>query len=326
MELRPLGGSGLSATPIGLGLAAAGRPAYITLGREHDLPEGRDQEALRSRTHQLLDAAFRAGVRYFDVARSYGLAEQFLGSWLRAREPLPEPVTCGSKWGYQYVGEWRMDAPVHEVKDHSLAALRRQLPQSLELLGDHLQLYQIHSATLESGVLDDEAVISELSRLGREGLAIGLSVSGPRQAEVIERALAVRVDGETPFKAVQSTWNLLEPSAGPALAAAHEQGWGVLVKEALANGRLVAGPRDQMAPLAASARAHGVGLDALALAAALAQPWADVVLSGAVTVAQLESNLTAVEVQLDEGELEALLGLAEPSQSYWSKRQALPWS
>jgi aryl-alcohol dehydrogenase-like predicted oxidoreductase len=69
-----------------------------------------------------------------------------------------------------------------------------------------------------------------------------------------------------------------------------------------------------------------VGLDALALAAALAQPWADVVLSGAVTVAQLESNLTAVEVQLDEGELEALLGLAEPSQSYWSKRQALPWS
>jgi len=326
MECRTLGRSGLTATPVGLGLAAAGRPAYITLGREHDLPERRDQETLRSRSHQLLDAAYRMGVRYFDVARSYGLAEQFLSSWLRTREPLPEPVTCGSKWGYEYVGEWRMDAAVHEVKDHSLAALRRQLPQSLELLGEHLQLYQIHSATLESGVLDDKAVLSELARLGREGLAIGLSVSGPRQAEVIERALAVRVDGATPFTAVQATWNLLEPSAGPALAAAHGEGWAVLVKEALANGRLVAGPRDQLGPLVASAGAHGVGLDALAIAAALAQPWADVVLSGAVTVAQLESNLMGVEVQLEGGELEGLLGLAEPSQSYWSERKALPWS
>lgn len=326
MERRPLGGSGLSTTPVGLGLAAAGRPAYITLGREHDLPEGRDQDALRSRSHQLLDAAYGMGVRYFDVARSYGLAEQFLSSWLRAKEPLPEPVTCGSKWGYEYVGEWRMDAAVHEVKDHSLAALRRQLPQSLELLGEHLQLYQIHSATLESGVLDDKAVLSELTRLGREGLAIGLSVSGPRQAEVIERALAVRVDGENPFTAVQATWNLLEPGAGPALAVAHELGWGVLVKEALANGRLVAGPRDQMGPLVASAEAHGVGLDAIAIAAALVQPWADVVLSGAVSVAQLESNLTGVEVRLEDGELEVLLGLAEPAQSYWSERQALPWS
>jgi aryl-alcohol dehydrogenase-like predicted oxidoreductase len=326
MERRPLGGSGLSATPVGLGLAAAGRPAYITLGRKDDLPEARDQEAMRSRSHQLLDAAYRMGVRYFDVARSYGLAEQFLSSWLRAREPLPEPVTCGSKWGYEYVGEWRMDAAVHEVKDHSLGALRRQLPQSLELLGDHLQLYQIHSATLESGVLEDKAVLSELARLGRRGLAIGLSVSGPHQSEVIERALAVRVDGETPFTAVQATWNLLETSAGPALAAAHEQGWGVLVKEALANGRLVSGPRDQMGPLVASARAYGVGLDSLAIAAALAQPWADVVLSGAVTVGQLESNLAGVEVQLEERELEGLLGLAEPSQRYWSERQAMPWS
>ena len=34
---------------------------------------------------EVLDAAYGAGVRYFDAARSYGRAEQFLGSWLRAR-------------------------------------------------------------------------------------------------------------------------------------------------------------------------------------------------------------------------------------------------
>jgi aryl-alcohol dehydrogenase-like predicted oxidoreductase len=326
MERHPLGDSGLKATAIGLGLAAAGRPAYITLGRDRDLPPGRDQGAMRLRAHELLDAAYRMGIRYFDVARSYGLAESFLGSWLRGREPLPEPVICGSKWGYEYVGEWRMDAAVHEVKDHSLAALQRQLPQSLELLGDHLQLYQIHSATLESGVLDDRAVLAELTLLRGEGLAIGLSVSGPRQAEVIERALAVRVDGGSPFSTVQATWNLLEPSAGPALAAAHLQGWGVLVKEAVANGRLVAGPRQQLGPLVASGLTHGCGLDAVAIAAALAQPWADVVLSGAVTVDQLESNLEGVTVQLEPGEVEGLLELAEPSQRYWLQRRELPWS
>jgi aryl-alcohol dehydrogenase-like predicted oxidoreductase len=48
----------------------------------------------------------------------------------------------------------------------------------------------------------------------------------------------MRVDGVRLFDAVQATWNLLEPSAGPALAEAHAAGLGVIVKEALANGRL----------------------------------------------------------------------------------------
>src|SRR5690349_4386858 len=79
------------------------------------------------------------------------------------------------------------------------------------------------------------------------------------------------------------TWNLLEPSAGPAGAEAAAAGWAVLVKEAVANGRLTAagGPS---APLTALAAARGVTEDAIALA----QPWASVVLSGAVTRAQLE--------------------------------------
>jgi hypothetical protein len=42
---------------------------------------------------------------------------------------------------------------VHETKDHSLAMFRDQLPQTTALLGAHLDLYQVHSATLESGVL-----------------------------------------------------------------------------------------------------------------------------------------------------------------------------
>jgi aryl-alcohol dehydrogenase-like predicted oxidoreductase len=327
VRLRPLGATGLEVTPVGLGLAALGRPAYIDLGRGADLGDDRDVDALERRSHQVLDAAWAAGVRYLDAARSYGRAEAFLASWLTARGIDPSQVTVGSKWGYTYVGDWRMDAGTHEVKDHSLAALTRQAAESRELLGDHLDLYQVHSATLDSGVLEDRAVLDELSRLGDQGIVIGLSTSGPAQADTVRRALEVTADGAAPFACVQATWNLLERSAGPALAEARAAGWGVIVKEALANGRLSphgAGPA--IAVLGRVASRHGVGVDAVALAAVLANPWADVVLSGAVTAGQLQANLAALQVELDPVELEQLAALAEPAEAYWQARSALAWS
>ncbi len=314
-------------TPIGLGLAAVGRPGYITLGRENDLGSDRSIGALEGRTHQLLDAAYAAGVRYVDAARSYGRAEQFLSTWLEARAIAADVMTIGSKWGYTYVGDWRVDARVHEVKDHSLAALRRQIGETRALLGRRLNLYQVHSATLESGILDDRAVLAELVRLASEGLVIGLTVSGPRQADVIRRALTVEVDGTNPFRSVQATWNLLEPSAGTALAEAHDSGWGVLVKEALANGRLASRNQERrMQPLREVARGPGMPLDAVAIAAALANPWADVVLSGAATVEQLSSNLRALEISLTPDELRHLDEVAETPSAYWGERSALPWT
>ena len=327
MRLRPLGATGLEVTPVGLGLAALGRPAYIDLGRDADLGGDREVEALERRSHQVLDAAWAAGVRYLDAARSYGRAEAFLASWLTARGIDPAEVTVGSKWGYTYVGDWRMDAGTHEVKDHSLAALTRQAAESRELLGDHLDLYQVHSATLDSGVLEDRAVLEELARLRDQGIVVGLSTSGPAQADTVRRALEVTAAGLAPFACVQATWNLLEPSAGPALAEASAAGWGVIVKEAVANGRLTPhGQGRAAAVLGRVAASHGVGVDAVALAAVLANPWADVVLSGAVTPAQLEANLAAVEVELDPGELEELAALAEPPEGYWKTRAALSWS
>ena len=324
MQELVLGATGLPVTPIGLGLAAVGRPAYINLGRDEDLAAERSVEALRGRTHELLDAAVAAGVCYVDVARSYGLAESFLGSWLDGR-PAGAPVpTIGSKWGYTYVGDWRIDANVHEVKDHSLGALRRQLAESLAILGDRLKLYQIHSATLESGVLQDTAVLAELAELQGRGIAAGLSVSGPRQADVVRRALEVRIDGRNPFKSVQATWNLLESSVGAALGEAHGAGWGVIVKEALANGRLAR--RDSCPPAVARiADRRGVAPDAVAIAAVLAQPWSDVALSGAATEAQLRSNLAAMDVALDAGELAELATIAEPAEAYWTARSQRAW-
>ncbi len=327
MPTRPLGSTGLTVSPVGLGLAALGRPAYIDLGRDADLGADRGVEALERRCHQVLDAAFEHGVRYLDAARSYGRAEAFLASWLAARGLDPDEVTVGSKWGYTYVGDWRMDAETHEVKDHSLAALTRQAGETRALLDGHLDLYQVHSATLDSGVLEDRAVLAELARLRDAGVVIGLSSSGPGQADTIRRALEVTAAGAAPFACVQATWNLLEPSAGPALAEASAAGWGVIVKEAVANGRLTPhGQGPAAAVLGRVAARHGTGVDAVALAAVLANPWADVVLSGAVTPAQLTSNLAALRVELDPGELAELATLAEPPERYWEERAGLSWS
>lgn len=222
---------------IGLGLAAVGRPGYINLGRDHDLGEDRSVETLRTRTHELLDAAYAQGVRYFDAARSYGRSEEFLAGWLNTRSDIGD-VVVGSKWGYTYTADWRTDAEAHEIKDHSLATYERQRAESAELLGDRLDLYQIHSVTPDSPALTDKELHARLAEAAAQGLTVGFSTSGPAQADAIRTALAVTVDGEPLFRTVQSTYNVLETSAGPALAEAHDAGLTVIVKEGMANGRL----------------------------------------------------------------------------------------
>ncbi len=332
MPMTTLGDSGLPASRIGLGLAALGRPGYINLGHADDLGEGRDVPSMEARAASVLDEAWARGVRYLDAARSYGRAEAFLASWLEGRGIAPGDLTVGSKWGYTYTAGWRVEAERHEVKDHSLATLRRQAEETREALGGSVGLYQVHSATLEGGVLDDRAVLEELARLREDlGWKIGLSTTGPGQASTIRKAITVEVGGLRVFDAVQATWNLLEPSSGPALAEARAAGLGVIVKEALANGRLTARNLDpsfgpSRALLEAEADRLGTSLDALALASALAQPWADVVLSGASTVGQLGSNLRALGVARDDRAASALAALAEPPEIYWSTRSRLAWN
>ncbi|QHF22637.1 aldo/keto reductase [Rathayibacter sp. VKM Ac-2804] len=302
-----------SRTPrLGLGLAAVGRPAYITAGRDGDLgpPEGRSVEALRGRTHELLDTAWDLGVRFSDVARSYGRAEEFLGGWLAEHPERRSELTVESKWGYEYVGEWAMDAAVHERKEHSVAMLERQWSATLAALGSAPDRYLVHSITPESPALVDRALLDRLRGLAGSGVAVGLSTSGPEQARTIRLALAIP---DSPFSTVQTTWNLLERSAGAALAEAHDAGWTVVVKEALANGRLVGDRAPELL------RRLPAAPEDVALGAALGQSWADVVLSGAATPGQLRENVRARAVAVPEG-----LPAQDPGE-YWAERSALAW-
>lgn len=320
MDLVSLGSSSLQVSRIGLGMAALGRPGYINLGHGDDLEGLRRAKELEGHAFAVLDAAYASGIRYFDAARSYGKAEKFLGRWLDERGLLRGSATIGSKWGYTYTADWKVDAAVHETKDHSLPTLQRQLAESTALLGDHLSVYQIHSATESSAVLDRSDVLTRLRELASEGMTIGLTTSGTDQATTIRRAIGLTVDGAPLFQSVQATWNVFETSAGEALAEAHAAGLGVIVKEALANGRLT-GRNPELPGLL---RVEGHGADAVAIAAVLAQPWVDVVLSGAANVGQLESNLAALDVP--SGTVAALGDVTEPADEYWATRSRLTWT
>lgn len=304
---------------LGLGLAALGRPEYLTTGHAEAVDGRFDPAELERHCHAVLDAAWLGGVRHVDAARSYGAAERFLGSWLARHSGRREQVVIGSKWGYAYVADFQRGATVHEVKEHSTERLDEQWPQTLHDLGGLPDHYLVHSVTPDSAALHDTELLDRLRSLSGEGVRLGISTSGPQQAQVVRAALDLDV-----FTSVQSTWNPLEPSVGPALAEAHDAGWFVVVKEGMANGRLVV----EQTPLGAAAGAAGVGRDALALAAALAQPWADVVLSGAASVPQLQQNLAALEVGADlvAGLDDELVGMSEAPEQYWAARSRMAWT
>lgn len=326
-----LGGQSIQIPRMGLGLAALGRPGYINLGHADDLNRNYDVKIMELHTHAVLDTAWSAGLRYFDAARSYGRAEAFLGSWLTACEIAPGDALIGSKWGYTYTANWQIEAEQHEVKEHSLAVLEGQWAESAGLLGPYLNLYQVHSATLSSGILTNNTALDRLAELRDSGLTVGLSLSGTRQSETLEAALTVQRGGEAVFGSVQATLNVLEDSVGPMLSAARNEGWVIIIKEAVANGRLT--PRNYDPAFEESRRvlegiadAHGAGIDAVALAAVLARPYVDVVLSGAATSSQLESNVKALDIALSDTELNQLEALRETPQVYWSKRSGLAWN
>ena len=318
---------------LGLGLAALGRPGYVTLNHATDLGGRYDPPAMEAHAHEVLDAAFDAGLRYVDAARSYGRAEEFVASWLRRRSIAAGQIAVASKWGYTYTANWSTNAPQHEVKDHSIAAFERQFAESYERLGRHLSIYQIHSVTAEGKTLEDDALIDAIARLREKGITAGLSVSGAGQDIAIRRALHVRRDGERVFDSVQATWNLFERGAEPALQEAHDAGMKVVVKESLANGRLTHENRSDdpvFSPLIARIRVlaedRGTTIEMLALAAALARPWADVVLTGAATVGQIRTSIAALEIVWEADLEEQAAPMFIASDAYWRARSSFGWN
>ncbi len=333
---------------FGLGLAALGRPGYINLNRDVVFgaagTEGRQLEGMQKRADEVMGALIAecsnrkaatgdSLTPWFDCARSYGLSEKFVGEYLRKKNVKREDVYVSSKWGYTYVADWNVALEAgepHEVKDHSVDNFLKQLKETEKELGEYVNLYQVHSATFESGILTDERAHEALAKCREErGWSIGLSVSGTVQDEIIRTAMKIKTaDGGRLFDSVQCTFNVLEQKPGPALLDAHEAGMDIIIKEGMANGRALKSDTIQSV-----AKKMGCNPDALALAAILAQPFQPRVLSGAVTPEQLTSNLEALEISKKlasedgKGALDEIMeGCRMESEQYWYDRGALAWN
>lgn len=324
MEVK-FGASDVRVSRIGLGMAALGRPGYINLGHNKDLNNNYDVEVMEQHSHDMLDAAYAQGVRYIDVAQSYGKGESFLASWLA--KTGYDDVVVGSKWGYYYTAQWQVNTEVHEIKEHTLDRLNSQWVASKKTLGKDLKIYHIHSATFESGVLENFSVLERLEEIRAEGYIIGLSITATSQSEVLDKALGIQIGNEPLFGSVQGTFNCLEQSAREALQKAYDSGLGVIIKEGMANGRLSIRNEQapHMVPIKAIAKKHGVGVDAISLAYILHQPFATVVLSGAARPEHLRSNLEAAAISLSPDEMAQLDQLAMPAREYWGERSKMEW-
>ena len=220
---------------------------------------------------------------------------------------------------------------MHEQKELSPDRFAGQVAESHALLGAWLDLYQIHSATADSGALTDDRLLRSLIERKRAGdyRAVGVTLTGVDAARALDLALAARVDGEPVFDVVHATFNVLEPSLACPLADAHAAGRGVIVKEVFANGRLTdaeAAHDPGLARLSAVARTRRIGVDQLALAWVLQHPFIDCALSGAATTPQLRSHVAATTIALDDEVEQIVRGVAESPDAYWRRRAALPWS
>jgi aryl-alcohol dehydrogenase-like predicted oxidoreductase len=326
---------------MGLGMAALGRPGYITLDRAKIFGCGdRTVETMQTQANLVMEQLFKEfeasdQMPWLDCARSYGLSELFVGEFLRQRKVDPKAVYVSSKWGYTYVADFKVElAPSakHEIKDHSTENFLKQLKETEEHLGEYLDLYQIHSATFDSGILTDHQAHEALAACRENrGWAIGLSVSGPEQGDILREAMKIRIQGNREtrvplFDSVQCTYNVLEQRPGDALMEAYEAGMDIIVKEGLANGRALRNPT-----ILEYSKKLSCEPDQLALACILAQPFFPRVLSGAVTPEQLSSNLRAQEVanKLIESKSflnEIMTGACMESEAYWSDRAALAWN
>ncbi len=313
---------------IGLGTAAIGRPQYINI-RETKNNTVFDQVNFIAKGKKILSQAYENGVRHFDTAPGYGIAEQILLEWIQENDP--KDILVSTKWGYTYVANFDPNASVHEIKEHSLAKLNEQWEYSSQLL-PYLNIYQIHSATLDSGVLENEEVLNRLFELKQTyQIEIGLSASGANQNDIILKALEIKINGVELFDVFQITFNVFDQTLFQLQKELNDRNKKVIVKEALANGRVF--PNLEYKHYKATYELLGklvqkykVGVDAIALRFCMDTINPYLVLSGVAEQNHLISNLQANSITLLEEELIQLKKLAVLSENYWKERKQLVWN
>ncbi len=316
-----------TSNPIGLGTAALGRPQYINLPKQSKPTF--DLASFQQKGLQILETAYQEGIRYFDTAPGYGLAEKLVCDW--AFEKNDPTVEIATKWGYTYVANFDPNAKQHEVKEHSLAKLDAQWSSSKNLL-PWLTTYQIHSATFESGVLQNKSILARLLELKEQfNLRIGITTTGSNQIEIFKKSLDIELQGKGLFDVFQITYNIFDQSIAEMAQIIKDQNKRLIIKEALANGRVFPNTdythyKEAYRQLNYLAQKYQAGVDAIAIRFCLDSIPVYKVLSGAAYPAHVHANLQALNFKLEKEDEESLRALATDTNHYWNERKALSWN
>ncbi len=313
---------------IGLGTAAIGRPHYINI-RQEKTNESFDLASFKAKGKEVLESAYQQGIRYFDTAPGYGIAEEILLEWLQGKSD--NEIEIATKWGYTYTANFDINAKLHEIKDHGIEKLIEQWEVSKAFL-PNLSTYQIHSATFETGVLENETVLAKLFELKKKhGIRIGLTTTSDNQVDVLKKALDIKKEGKLLFDVFQVTYNILDQSLATIINTLKEENCRVVIKEALANGRVF--PNEKLPHykgmyevLKGLASKYNVGIDAIALQFCTQTINPFIVLSGGSNEQQIGENLKTNSIELEEREIETLKGFGVNVQEYWLERKGLEWN
>jgi aryl-alcohol dehydrogenase-like predicted oxidoreductase len=303
METRRLGHNGPQVSAIGLGAMSIGLSDVYTSSAQDE-----------SKAIELIHRALDLGVNFLDTANIYGDSEIKVGKALRGRR---DGVVLATKFGVV------MDSSINDRGvDGSPENARRACDESLKRLGvDHIDLYYLHRVDPKVPIEETVGAMAELVRDGKVR-HLGLSEAAP---QTVRRAHKVH-----PIAAIQTEYSLFsrEPE-DELLPTLRELGIALVAYSPLGRGFLGGRFRsiDDLAPddwrrnnprfqgeqfkrnLAIADRLREVAEQKHCTPAQLALAWLlrrhqDVVpIPGTSSIARLEENIRAADVQLSEQDL-----------------------
>jgi aryl-alcohol dehydrogenase-like predicted oxidoreductase len=317
MTYRQLGDSGLTVSTVGLGCNQ--------IGRRLDL----------AGTRAVVDAAFDAGITFFDAADVYGTppgaCEDLLGQALEGRR---DGIVLATKFGLPMGG---LTLPAHEARG-SRRYIRASIEGSLRRLRtDHIDLYQLHRPDSLTPI---EETLAALDEVVREGKVRYIGSSQFEGWQVVDADWTARANGGARFVSTQNQYSLLERGAeNELLPAAEHIGAGFIPFYPLARGLLTGkytrghtapeGSRlagdaelldsanwDVIEGLQRFAAARGISMLEVAIGGLAAQPGVSTIIVGATKPEQVLANAKAAAwepASADLVELDDITGAARRS-------------
>ncbi len=241
---------------------------------------------------RVLRRAAELGVDFIDTADSYGpfVSEELIREALHPYHGL----TIATKGGLVRTGpdQWgTVGRPEY---------LRQCVEMSLRRLGlDTIDLYQLHRIDPQVPAADQ---VGELSDLRKEGKIRHIGLSEASVPDIAEARLTA------PIASVQNVYNVRDRRWEAVLDYCEREGLGFIPYCPIATGQFAS----PAGPMALLARQAGLTGPQLALAWLLRRSPVMLPIPGTASVAHLEENVGAAQIELDDDQFDTLSALAEP--------------